>query len=172
MKILVLNGSARANGGTAAMVHAFAQAARQQGHDVDVFNVATAEIHGCRGCEYCHTQGAGRCIQRDDMDALYPLWEAAEMIVFASPIYYGSISGQLACAIHRTYAGGIPRACKRTALFLCSGASDVYAGAEYIYNGFLRGYFGTQDCGVFEATTAQAKSPQMAQRLQRLAASL
>lgn len=169
LKILVLNGSARANGGTAAMVKAFSDGAREAGHEVEVVNVATKDIHGCLGCEWCHTRGRGRCVQRDDMDGIYPLWDAVEMIVLASPIYYGSLSGQLSCAIHRTYAGDKPRSCRKMALFLCSGAHGVYDAAERIYHGFIQGYYGVEDCGVFEATTPEAKSDQMAQRLRALA---
>lgn len=106
------------------------------------------------------------------MDGIYPLWDAAEMIVLASPIYYGSLSGQLSCAIHRTYAGDKPRSCRKMALFLCSGAHGVYDAAERIYHGFIQGYYGVEDCGVFEATTPEAKSDQMAQPLRALAGRL
>ena len=172
MKILVLNGSPRAAGGTAAMVSVFADAAREAGHDVDVIEIAKKNIHGCLACEYCHTSGNGVCTQRDDMDEIYPLWDAAEMIVVASPIYYGSFSGQMHCLIHRTYAGGIPKRCRKMALFLCSGARGVYSNAEGIYHGYLQGYFGAEDLGVYEGTTSECKSSKMAQKLRDLAFSL
>lgn len=165
MKILVLNGSPRAQGGTAAMSKAFVEGAREAGHEVDVLNVADMDIHGCRGCEWCHTAGNGTCVQRDDMDAVYPLWDAADMIVIASPVYYGSFSGQMHCAINRTYAGMKPKRCSKMALLLCSGARGVYANAEGIYKGYLAGWFGAQDCGIFKATTSEAKSGEMAVRL-------
>lgn len=62
MRILVLNGSYRAEGGTAAMVEAFCTGAREACHQVDVVNVARLDIHGCRGCEYCHNAGGGACM--------------------------------------------------------------------------------------------------------------
>ncbi|MGI6032124.1 MAG: flavodoxin family protein [Coriobacteriales bacterium] len=158
MKIMVLNGSPRKQGGTSAMVRAFAEGARDAGHDVDVFDVANMDIAGCRACEFCHTEGNGACSQKDDMQQIYDAWNEMDMLVLASPIYYGSISGQLACALHRTYALGIPRKCSKTALFLCSGAHDVYKGAEYIYHGFVQGYFGCRDMGVYEYTTSMATS--------------
>ena len=166
MRILVLNGSPRPDGGTVAMVAAFARGARSVGHDVDVLDIARMDIHGCLGCEYCHACGNGSCVQRDDMDKVYPLWDVADTIVIASPIYYGSFSGQMHCLIHRTYADGIPKRCTKMALLLCSGARGVYDNAEGIYHGFLQGYFGAEDCGVFEATTGEATSERMAQRLQ------
>ena len=54
MKILVFNGSPRPHGNTAAMVEAFAEGARENGHQVDVVNVCQKKIAGCMACEYCH----------------------------------------------------------------------------------------------------------------------
>lgn len=71
MHILVLNGSPRPNGSTAAMVEAFAQGARASGHQVEVVLVCQKKIAGCLACEYCHTRGNGRCIQQDDMQQVY-----------------------------------------------------------------------------------------------------
>ena len=62
MKIAVLNGSPRAVN-TAAMVKAFAEAAEAAGHEVEIIHVGKMNIAGCRGCEYCHTKGDGKCIQ-------------------------------------------------------------------------------------------------------------
>ena len=67
MNILVLNGSPRPNSNTSAMVEAFAQGARESGHQVEVVHVCQKKIAGCLACEYCHTKGSGRCIQQDDM---------------------------------------------------------------------------------------------------------
>lgn len=172
MRILVLNGSPRSHGGTAAMVEAFSQGARDAGHEVTRFDVAAMNIKGCMACEWCHGQGDGRCVQADDMGPIYAAWDEADMIVIASPIYYGSLSGQMHCVLDRTYAPGIPAKATKTALFLCSGAHGVYEASERIYHGFVQGYFGTEDCGVFEATTSEAKSPAMAERLAEFARGL
>ena len=68
------------------------------------FDLAALDIHGCRGC-----LGGGRdprhpCVQRDGMDAVYPAYMAADVVVLASPMYYWSISGQLKCAFDRLFA--------------------------------------------------------------------
>ena len=172
MRILVLNGSYRAEGGTAAMVEAFCTGAREACHQVDVVNAARLDIHGCRGCEYCHNAGGGACMQHDDMDEVYPLWDAADMIVVASPVYYGSFSGQMHEAINRTYAGLKPKRCTKMALMLCSGARGVYEHAEGIYRTYLVDWFGAKDLGIFEATTSEAKSSEMAKKLHDFGASL
>lgn len=92
MNILVLNGSPRVNGSTAAMVQAFAEGAREAGHEVAVIPVGRKKIAGCLGCEYCHTKGNGRCIQKDDEQEVYAALENAEMLVLASPVYYYTLS--------------------------------------------------------------------------------
>ena len=89
MKILVLNGSPRPHGNTAAMVAAFAKGAQENGHQVDVVNVCQKKIAGCLACEYCHKKDSGherQCVQQDDMQEGYPLLDEAEMIVLASPV--------------------------------------------------------------------------------------
>lgn len=172
MRVLVPNGSARRNGGTAAMAKALAEGAREAGHDVDVLDVARIDIHGCLGCDWCRTRGEGTCVQRDDMDSVYPLWDSADAIVVASPVYYGSFSGQMHCLIHRTYAGDKPKSCKAMALILCSGSKGVYEASERIYHGFMQGYYKVADLGVFEATTQEAHSDEMAAQLEDFGRSL
>ena len=73
------------------MVAAFAKGAQENGHQVDVVNVCQKKIAGCLACEYCHKKDSGherQCVQQDDMQEVYPLLDAAEMIVLASPVYY------------------------------------------------------------------------------------
>lgn len=133
MRVLVLNGSPRPDGNTAALISAFAEGAGKAGADVTVFDVCRKQIAGCRGCEYCHSRGGGSCVQKDGMQELYGLLADAEMLVLASPIYYFGLSAQLQAAIHRTYAVGIPAKLKKAAMLLTSGSDNVYDGAVYEY---------------------------------------
>ena len=48
-------------------------------------------------------KGEGVCVQKDDMQAIYPEILSADMIVFASPIYYFTLSAQLQAVNHRTW---------------------------------------------------------------------
>ena len=55
-----------------------------------------------------------QCVQKDDMQAIYPLLDEAEMIVLAClPVYYHGFSGQLQCAINRIYALDKPKKLKK-----------------------------------------------------------
>ena len=166
MKILVLQGSPRPKGNTAAMVEAFAAGARESGHDVTIVEVCRMEIAGCLACEYCHTKGERRCIQQDDMQTVYPVLDEAEMIVLASPIYYHSFTGQLQCAINRIYALDKPKHLKKAALILSSGSDNVFGGALYEYQNSFLNYLKLEDMGVFKVFGKQNKSEEILQALQ------
>lgn len=103
-QILILNGSPRIHGNTAALIDAFTAGAEAAGHTVagSIWPLWTSTAAG--GC-----LGGGRdprhpCVQRDGMDAVYPAYMAADVVVLASPMYYWSISGQLKCAFDRLFA--------------------------------------------------------------------
>ncbi|MBR6267639.1 MAG: flavodoxin family protein [Selenomonadaceae bacterium] len=151
MNILVLNGSPRPNGNTRQMVTAFVQGAESKGHQVAVVDVCKKNIKGCLACEYCHTKGNGKCIQKDDMQEVYALLNEAEMLVIASPIYYHGISGQLKCVIDRFYSAAYPNKpahLKKVAMFLSSGDPNMYDGALFSFKGDFLDYLGLENMGV------------------------
>ena len=149
MKIAILNGSPKA-GNTAAMVKAFAEGAKEAGHEVEVLLVGKMKINGCLACEYCHGKGEGKCIQKDDMEKVMPAYKEADMIVFASPIYYFDVTAQLSAAIQRVYAIGKPLNAKKAALLLSSASPSPYEGAIATYKSILA-YTGIEDAGILTA---------------------
>lgn len=147
-----------AHGNTAAMVEAFRKGAEENGHAVTVVNVCHRKIAGCLACEYCHQEGSGherQCAQKDDMQAVYPLLDEAEMIVLASPVYYHGFSGQLQCAINRIYALDKPKKLKKAALILS----------------FLN-YLHLEDMGIYTAYDQQNRSPEKLEELYQFGRSL
>ena len=121
MKIAILNGSPRKEN-TAAMVEAFAEGAREAGHEVDILHVGKMKINGCLGCEFCHTKGEGKCVQKDDMEKVMPAYLESDMIVFATPIYYFDMTAQLSAAIQRVYCIGKPAKATKAAMLISSGS--------------------------------------------------
>ncbi len=172
MNILVLNGSPRPNGNTAAMVGAFVQGAEEKGHHITVVPVCQKKIAGCLACEYCHTKGESQCIQRDDMQEIYPVLDSAEMIVLASPVYYHSFTGQLQCVINRIYALDKPKNLKKAALILSSGSDNVYGGAIYEYQNSFLDYLKLKNMGIFTAFDKQNKSEEKLAELREFGRSL
>lgn len=175
MKILVLNGSPRAHGQTAAMVRAFAESAIEHGHEIDVIDVCKKRIYGCITCEYCHQEGSGHereCVQRDDMVEVYSMLDAADMLVLASPVYYHSFSGQLQSAINRIYALDKPKKLRKAALILASGSPDVYGGAIYEYRNSFLDYLKLEDMGVYTAAEDSKNLGEACESLRALGARL
>lgn len=175
MKILVLNGSPRKQGNTATMVNAFVKGAEENHHEVNVVNVCQKRISGCMACEYCHqkeSEHERQCIQKDDMQEVYPLLDQADMIVLASPVYYHGFSGQLQCAINRIYALDKPKRLKKAALILSSGSDHVYGGAIYEYQNSFLNYLKLEDMGIYTAFGEQNQSKEKLEELYQFGKSL
>ena len=155
MKIAIFQGSPRKDN-TEAMAQAFREGAEAAGHDVEVLHIGRMKITGCLGCEYCHTKGNGECIQKDDLEKIMPAYKEADMIVFASPIYYFTMSAQIEAAIQRVYCIGKAKATK-VALLLSSGSPGVYDSAVDQFKGYCA-YTGIELAGVITANGSENKS--------------
>ena len=171
MKILILQGSPRATGNTAWMAEEFKKAAEAKGHDVTLVDVAHRKIAGCLACEYCHGKGNGTCVQKDDMQELYPLLAEAECLVLASPIYYFTMSAQIQAAIQRFYCIEKPSKVRKTALLLSSYSPGVYDGAVAEYKDIIA-YCGYEDAGIVTAKNDEQKTDATRAKLAALVARL
>ena len=170
MKIAVLNGSPK-KGNTAAMVDAFVQGAQEAGHEVEVLHVGKMKINGCLGCEYCHTKGEGKCIQQDDMAKVMPAYLSADMVVYASPIYYFDVTAQLSAAMQRVYAIGKPAKATKAALLLISGSPNPYAGAIAAYQN-MTAYMGLDNKCIITAAGEENGSEAKLAEIREFAKSL
>jgi multimeric flavodoxin WrbA len=103
MKIVAVLGSPRPKGNSALMAEAFLTAAREQGADTEVYLLNQMNIHGCQGCGKCKTDSE-ICVVDDDLKQVYDSIRGADILVLASPVYFGDLSGQLKCFWDRTYA--------------------------------------------------------------------
>ncbi len=170
MKIAVLNGSPKV-GNTAAMINAFKEGAEAAGHEVEVLHVGKMKIGGCRACEYCHGKGEGTCVQKDDMEKVMPAYKEADMIVYASPIYYSNLTAQLSAAMQRIYPIGKPAKATKAALLLSSAAPGPYTGAISAYQAAV-GFMGLEDVGVVCAAGEENGSAAKMEEVRAFAKSL
>lgn len=152
-KIVILNGSNSNRRNTAGLIEAFTRGASEAGHEVVKLDVAHMNIHGCLGCMKCMTLPKDAdhiCVQKDDMASIYPAVMEADVLVFASPMYWWGITGQLKTAVDRLqavvgHAGLDHLAGKSTALLVSyrgGGARAVLA-----WYGVFRQIVGCRDLG-------------------------
>ena len=90
MKTIIINGSPRKKGGTAAILSALRSQLQGEIIQIDTY---TAKISPCIDCRYCWTHAA--CAIDDEMQHVYQQINQADTIILASPIYFGEITGSL-----------------------------------------------------------------------------
>ncbi len=76
-KIIILNGSPRVNGNTAALTAEFKRGAEAAGNEVQEFFLSVMRINGCLGCWCGGKDPEHPCSQRDDMEKIYPAYKEA-----------------------------------------------------------------------------------------------
>ena len=100
--ILILSTSPRRKGNSAALAEAFAEGAHEAGNHAEVVTLCDMKLEFCRGCLAC--QKTGRCIINDDVRDLLPKIHDADVLIFATPIYYYEMSGQMKTLLDRANA--------------------------------------------------------------------
>ncbi len=100
-RITVVQGGGRPHGNTAQLVESFARGAREAGHEVEVISLARREVRGCLGCNACRY--GKPCVQKDDFASMVPAITGSDLLVFASPLYFWTISSKLKAFVERFY---------------------------------------------------------------------
>lgn len=100
-KILVIQGGGRPKGNTAQLIGSFAKGAEDAGNTVEIISLLKNEVKGCLGCNVCRY--GNPCIQKDDFNDMVPKIKDADCVVFASPLYFWTISSKLKAFIERFY---------------------------------------------------------------------
>ncbi len=103
MKITCVLGSAKVNGNSAMLAKRFCGKAQELGAEVQTFLLNDLDYRGCQGCNACKST-LDRCVEKDDLEPVLDSIRECDVLVMASPVYYGSVSGQLKCFIDRTYS--------------------------------------------------------------------
>ena len=98
--IIVISSSPRKKGNSNALVASFVKGAEESENAVEVISLTGKHMEFCRGCMICNQ--TNRCVISDDMAQINEKLEKADVVVFATPIYYYSVSGQLKTFFDRT----------------------------------------------------------------------
>lgn len=97
--VLVISTSLRANSNSDALADAFLRGAADAGHHAEKISLRGRNIQFCRGCMAC--QKLGRCVISDDAAEISQKMHDADVIAFATPIYYYEMSGQMKTLLDR-----------------------------------------------------------------------
>ena len=100
MKAICIAGSPRPDGSTALLVDRIVDGMRGAGVDVACYVLGQLTINYCQGCRECEVTGA--CVERDDMDTLLQGILDADIVLLASPSYWGDVTGQMKVFIDRS----------------------------------------------------------------------
>ena len=98
-KVLVISTSLRQQSNSDALAEAFMRGAEEAGHEVEKISMRGKDIRFCRGCLSC--QNTGKCVIKDDMLSIIQDMHDADVIVFATPVYYFEMCGQMKTLLDR-----------------------------------------------------------------------
>ncbi len=101
MKVLMLNGSPRPNGNTAAALQEMEAAFRRQGIEVETIVVGNKAVRGCIACGSCRS--TQKCVFDDIVNEIAPKYQEADGLVVASPVYYASANATLIAVLDRLF---------------------------------------------------------------------
>lgn len=153
MRITVLTGSPHRKGTSALLAERFIAGAEDAGHEVFRFDAAFEEVHPCLSCGRCRIAGE-RCVHRDEMDRLMPNLLAADLVVFATPLYYFGMPAPLKAVVDRFYSVhyALTKNRKRAVLLVTAadGHEEAVAPLRSHYQRILS-YLSWEDAGVVAA---------------------
>ena len=139
-RVLVICSSPRRNGNSEILADEFIRGAAEAGHQTEKIRLAEQHIGYCRACYYCETNKA--CVQQDGVNELLAKLQQADTVVFATPIYFFEMSGQLKVFLDRTMPLYFLSYHFRDVYLLASAAEDVDSAMD----GAVKGIEGWIDC--------------------------
>ena len=104
MKVLLLNGSPHEKGCTYTALKEVADTLQTYGIETEIFQIGKEPIAGCLGCSACRK--LGKCITDDKVTEFVEKAKTADAFIFGSPVYYASVSGQIATFLNRAFYFG------------------------------------------------------------------
>ena len=139
-RILVISTSLREKSNSQALGDAFAAGAREAGHQVEQISLRGRSIAFCTGCLAC--QSAGQCVIQDDAVEIAEKMGVAEVIAFATPIYYYGMCGQMKTMLDRANPL-FPADYQFRDIYLLAAAAEE---DEHTVDGAITGLHGWIDC--------------------------
>ena len=139
-KVLIVSTSIRPGSNSEILANAFADGAKASGNEVEIVSLRDKTIGFCRGCFAC--QKLGHCVIKDDANEITEKLLDAEVVVWATPIYYYEMCGQMKTMIDRANSL-YPRDYQFRDVYLLSVAAE---DEDYTDEGAVKGLQGWIDC--------------------------
>ena len=139
-KIIVVTSSPRKNGNSEVLAQKFAEGAKAVGNEVQFVAVRDIDLKFCTGCLYCNSHD--KCVLSDGMNGLYESFQNADVLVFATPVYYYAVSGQFKTFLDRLNPLYV-RDNKFKEVYLLTAAAD---NDESAMDGAVKDVQGWVDC--------------------------
>ena len=136
-KVLIISTSLRGGSNSEILAKECEKGALASGHDVELLSLKGKDIKFCIGCLYC--QSKGTCVLKDDVAEIMEKVLAAEVIVYATPIYYYEMSGQMKTLLDRMNPMYPMDYAFRDIYMIATAAEDEESTFEKAYNG-LQGW--------------------------------
>lgn len=143
-KVLIISTSPRKGGNSDTLSDAFFQGAQDAGNEVEKISLHDKNIGFCKGCLSC--QNTQRCVIHDDADTIVQKMLTADVLVFATPIYYYGMCGQMKTLLDRANLLFPADYAFRDIYLLAAAAEED----EHTVDGAITGLTGWIDC--FEKT--------------------
>lgn len=139
-KILIISTSPRKGGNSEMLADAFVKGAEESGNSVEKVTLYDKNIGFCRGCLVC--QKTQKCIIHDDVEEIVQKMLTADVIAFATPIYYYEMCGQMKTLLDRANPLFTMDYAFRDIYLLASAAED----GEHTVDGAKKGIEGWIEC--------------------------
>ena len=137
-RILIISSSPRKGGNSETLAAAFAKGAQEAGHQVETVFLREKQVGFCKGCFAC--LNLGHCVIQDDAVEIAAKMHDADVLVFATPVYYYCVSGQLKTMLDRANPLFDTDYAFTKAYLLATAAEDApetFAGAEKAVLGWV-----------------------------------
>ncbi len=101
MKVLIINGSPRKNGNTSIAIQEMIHVFQQENVETEIISIGTQSIHGCIACNSC--KKTGKCVFQDDVNKANTIFQEADGLIIASPVYFASANASLVAFVQRMF---------------------------------------------------------------------
>ena len=139
-KVVVISSSLRLGSNSEVLAQAFVQGAQAAGNIVEEISLKEKDLRFCTGCLAC--QSTARCWMQDDSAAINAKLKEAEVVVFATPVYFYAMSGQLKTLLDRANSLYGSDYKFKDIYLLATAAENERSAAE----GTIKGIQGWVDC--------------------------